>query len=144
MHRLSEFLLFTLCYLGIYIWTVIGTHMGLRDCFEYKKGNSRKKKECKQLTRTQKFLMLPVPTQFEIYAPFHLRVFRVLIVVNMFSILAATIVIALMVWDYIPRQGFFLFQKIRAFLLDIPMLIYTRVFWNRKKASFDFTDCKRP
>ena len=116
----------------------------MRDAFEYKKGNSRKKKEWKQLTRTQKFLMLPVPTQFEIYAPFHLRVFRVLIVVYMFSILVAVVVIALLVWDYIPRQGYFLFQKIRAFLLDIPMLIYTSVFWNRKKASFDFTDCKRP
>ena len=144
MHRLSEFLLFAISYLGTYICAIVAMHAAMRDAFEYKKGNSRKKKEWKQLIRTQKFLMLPVPTQFEIYAPFHLRVFRVLIVVYMFSILVAVVVIALLVWDYIPRQGYFLFQKICAFLLDIPMLIYTRVFWNRKKASFDFTDCKRP
>ena len=78
----------------------------MRDSFEYKKGNSRKKKEWKQLTRTQKVLMLPVPTQFEIYAPFHLRVFRVLVVVYMIATLFSIVLIALVIWKCISFQTF--------------------------------------
>ena len=85
MHQLIIFLLSVIGFLILTIWSPIYAHMGMRDAFKYKKGNSRNKKEWKQLTRTQKVLMLPVPTQFEIYAPFHLRVFRVLVVVYMIA-----------------------------------------------------------
>lgn len=144
MHRPSEFLLFAISYLGTYICAIVAMHAAMRDAFEYKKGNSRKKKEWKQLTRTQKFLMLPVPTQFEIYAPFHLRVFRVLVVVYMIATLFGIVLIALVIWKCISIQDFYQHLKIRAFILELPFGIYCRMFWNRKKASFDFTDCKRP
>ena len=72
MHQLIIFLLSVIGFLILTIWSPIYAHMGMRGAFKYKKGNSRNKKEWKQLTRTQKVLMLPVPTQFEIYAPFHL------------------------------------------------------------------------
>ena len=144
MHQLIIFLLSVIGFLILTIWSPIYAHMGMRDAFKYKKGNSRKKKEWKQLTRTQKALMLPVPTQFEIYAPFHLRVFRVLVVVYMIATLFGIVLIALVIWKCISIQDFYQHLKIRAFILELPFGIYCRMFWNRKKASYDFTDCKRP
>lgn len=144
MHQLIIFLLSVIGFLLLTIWSPIYAHIGMRDSFEYKKGNSRKKKEWKQLTRTQKVLMLPVPTQFEIYAPFHLRVFRVLVVVYMIATLFGIVLIALVIWKYITFRDFYRYLKICAFILELPFGIYCRMFWNRKKASFDFTGCKRP
>ena len=131
-------------FLVITIWVPIQTHIAMQNAFAYKKGKSRRKKEWKMLTWTQKLCMLPQPKQVEIYAPFHLRIFRVFMIVFLVITLLGMILVCLTVVKCISIHTFNRCLMIRGAVLDVPFGLYCRVLWNSKKASCDFSICKRP
>lgn len=124
--------------------TGLSARDGMWSALTYRKSNSRNKKEWKQLMRTQKIFCFPIPKQLEIYAPWHMKFFAWVRIINFFSVLLLGLAFLLFHdFDKI-RKILYTALAVKLVAVDLVFFFYLLLHTSGKTKQWEFDKARKP